>query len=108
MPKRLGSTYRSDRSKQRIKIRNLAAPAVRAKPMKPDESFVAIDTEIRRVADEIALALARNQNQPDCDPPEVAEWVDPPTEGPLAMRLVLSLRLIDLDRGRRRPDTWRH
>ena len=75
--------------RNRVPVRNAGqarprAFAQAAALMKPDESFVAIDTEIRRVADEIASAFAGNQNQPDCDPPEVAEWVDRPTDGPLA------------------------
>jgi hypothetical protein len=48
--------------------------------MKPDESFVAIDTEIRRTAEEIASAYARSQNQLDCEPAEVAEWIETPDE----------------------------
>ncbi len=47
----------------------------------PEAERTAIDWEIKRAADEIASAYARSQNQLDCEPPEVAEWVDTPTAG---------------------------
>ena len=46
----------------------------------PAAERAAIDCEIKRTADEIASAFARSQNQLDCEPAEVAEWVATPDE----------------------------
>ena len=47
----------------------------------PAAERTAIDSEIKIVANELASAFARSQNQLDCPPAEVAEWVPTP-DGP--------------------------